>query len=213
MTPFLLSVIALISYGAGCVNLPGIMCGAFFGRELRSYGKGQRGFEALLREERYKGPVVVYLPEMAKIVLIVLAGGWLLGIIEYPALGRVFALFCLELGTVFPVSRRFVGSRGILALLLGSFCISPALGFFVGVVFAVVLVVTKYLSLAVISAATAYVLGVWVFVETGIAITLAAFTAALILVRHVGHIVRLIKHTEPKISTKKDLSYKFDDDF
>ena len=35
----------------------------------------------------------------------------------------------------------------------------------------------------------------------------------VIVARHGGHLVKTFKHTEPKLSTKKDLSYKFDEDF
>jgi glycerol-3-phosphate acyltransferase PlsY len=213
MIPVLLSVTALIAYLLGGTDVPEICCRRFLGRELRSYGRGQRGLEAFYRENGPKGAAITYVPEILKIGLAVLIGGWLLGIKGHADVGREFALFCLIMGAVFPFSRRFVGGRGFKELLAGMFFVSPGAGFLTLVVFSAVLWATKYLTLAGICAAVGAILGIWVFVETRLALELSVFCAIIIIVRHAGHILRLIKHTEPKIQTKKDLSYKFDEDF
>lgn len=101
----------------------------------------------------------------------------------------------------------------MLALCVGALCVSFKAGLFVVVVFAVVLALWRYLSLACICASLAGILGVWVFVEESICIELSLFCALIIIARHFGHILRIIHHQEPKISARKDLSYKFDEEF
>ncbi len=213
MIPLLLSLTAILAYFLGGTYLPEICCRAFLKQELRAYGRGQKGFEALLRETGWKGAAEVFLPEALKIGLVVLIGGWLLGIKGYPVIGRMFALFCLTMGAVYPALRGFSGGRGIMEVCVGMMFVDPKAGFVTLAVFAIALVASKYLSLGGICAGAGAVLGTWVFIEDKLCMLMSALCAAIILLRHIGNIGRMIKHTEPKISTKKDLSYKFDEDF
>lgn len=176
-------------------------------------GGVKSGLEALFRETGWKGVVAVYVPECLKIILAVVVGYLLLMIRNHAAAGSMLAYFCLLMGTAFPATRRFKGGNCLLALCVGALCVSFKAGLFVVVVFAVVLALWRYLSLACICASLAGILGVWVFVEESICIELSLFCALIIIARHFGHILRIIHHQEPKISARKDLSYKFDEEF
>ncbi len=213
MITVLLSVTAVIAYFLGGLDVPQLCCSRFLEKNLRAYGKGQRSYEAFYRENGPKGTALVYVPEILKIGLAVLIGGWLLGIKGHADVGRAFALFCLIMGAVFPSAHGLVGGRGIKELLVGMLFVNPTAGIFTLAVFAGVLVLSKYISLAGICAGAAAILGTWVFVETRLAVQMSLFCAIIITVRHISHIRRMINRTEPKLQTKKDLSYKFDEDF
>lgn len=213
MIPALLSVTALLAYFLGCVDTTGAACARFLGRDLRSFGRGKSGLEAMYRETGWKGVASVYLPEAVKIAVAVIAGGLLLSIKGHGEAGRALAYFCLLMGTAFPATRRFRGSRCVLALCVGALCVGFKAGLFVIVVFAAVLALWRYLSLACVCAAFAGALGAWAFGDESISAALALFSALVITARHFRHIVRIFKHTEPKLSTQKDLSYKFDEEF
>ena len=47
---------------------------------------------------------------------------------------------------------------------------------------------------------------------SGLCLTLACLSVAMIVIKHAGNISRLIHHKEPKIVFKKDLSHKLDND-
>jgi glycerol-3-phosphate acyltransferase PlsY len=211
--PLLLSVSALLAYFLGCVDTAPIACEKFLKRDLRSFGRGKSSLEALYRETGIKGVAAVYVPEVLKIAVAVIAGGLLLSIKGHAAAGRMLALFCLLMGTAYPATRSFRGRRCILALCVGALCVDPKAGLFVLIVFAGVLALTRYVSLSCVCAAAAGVLGVWVFIEEPICVELSLLCMLVIVARHGGHLVKTFKHTEPKLSTKKDLSYKFDEDF
>ena len=213
MTAALLSAAALLGYLLGCVDLTPLACEKFLKRDLRTFGPGKSGLEALYRETGWKGVAAVYAPECAKIILAVVAGGLLLLIRGHAETGRALTYFCLLLGTAFPATRRFRGSRAVLALILGALCVGLKSGLFVVVVFAAALWIWRYVSLGCVCGALAGILGAWVFAGEKITVTLALFSALVILARHAAHLIRICRHTEPKLSTKKDLSYKFDEDF
>lgn len=213
MTAVLLSLSALLAYFLGCADTSPASCERFLHRDLRSFGRGKSALEAIYRETGPRGIAAVYGPEALKIALAVTAGGLLLSIKGFAPAGRMLAFFCLLMGTAFPATRGFRGSRCIMALCVGALCADPRAGAFAVIVFAAALALTRYVSLSCVLAAAADILGTWVFADLKICVTLSLFSALVILARHGGHIVRIIRHTEPRLSTKKDLSYKFDEDF
>ena len=103
MNALLLSITAIICYVSGCVDTPELCCQWFLHKNLRSYGRGQSRFQVLYQEEGIPGLLKVYLLDVIKIFLTVLIGGWILGIHDHAVTGKVFALFCLEMGRMYPV--------------------------------------------------------------------------------------------------------------
>jgi glycerol-3-phosphate acyltransferase PlsY len=211
--PLLLSLTAALAYFLGCVDTTPVCCERFLRRSLRSFGRGKSGLEALYREAGWKGVAAVYLPEALKTALAVVLGGVIMNFAGHAEVGRFLALFCLIMGTAYPATRSLRGRRCLMALCIGSLCALPKAGVFVVIVFAAALALSKYISLACVCGALAGLLGAWVFADEKISVILSLFCALAVIVRHAGHIVNIVKHTEPKLSTKKDLSYKFDENF
>ena len=48
-------------------------------------------------------------------------------------------------------------------------------------------------------------------VDDSLILRLALFTAALVLVKHVPAMIRLMRRTEPRLSLEKDITYKLDE--
>lgn len=213
MNALLISITAVIAYLSGCLDTPELCCRLFLHKNLRSYGKGQNRAQVIYQEEGLKGILLIYLPDIIKIVLTVMIGGWLLGIRDHAITGKLFALFCLEMGTMYPVTRRCVGSMGIKELLFGMIAVDSMVGIFVFLIFGAALYFTKYLSLAGLIAALGTVAVAFVFIKTPMAFPITLIILALMLFRHLSHIIRIIQHKEQKMSRKTDLSYKFDEDF
>lgn len=213
MNALLLCITAVIAYLSGCVDTPELCCRLFLHEELRAYGRGQNRYQVLYQEEGLLGLLEVYLPDVVKIFITVLIGGWILGIRDHAVTGRLFALFCLEMGRMYPLTHHCVGSLGIKELVIGMIAADSMTGILVLIVFVGVLYFTRYLSLAGMLAALAAVLGALVFIKAPASVPLTLIIAALMLFRHLNHLLRIAQKKEPKISKKTDLSYKFDENF
>jgi len=78
--------------------------------------------------------------------------------------------------------------------------------FFVGlvclVVFAVVLVLTRYVSLASLVGGALLPLGLWIGVPGGLPGVIGLFCFLIIVFQHRENITRLMKHQEPKFDFK-----------
>lgn len=125
--------------------------------------------------------------------------------------GQVFAGFCVMLGHIYPVFYGFRGGKGVLCaetmLLIVSFPTGlVSLLIFVGIVWA-----TRYVSLGSICGALIAPIGVLAACGKLPAL-LSLFCMILLVVKHRSNIRRLIQHKESKLSFKKDLSDKFDDE-
>lgn len=213
MNALLLSITAIICYASGCVDTPELCCRWFLHKNLRAYGKGQSRFQVLYQEEGIPGLLKVYLLDVVKIFLTVLIGGWLLGIRDHAVTGKLFALFCLEMGRMYPLNRRCVGSLGIKELLIGMLAADSITGILTILFFVAGAYFTRYLSLAGLIAALGAILGALVFIKAPMALPLTLIIFVLMCFRHLNHLVHIIQHKEPQLSRKTDLSYKFDENF
>lgn len=213
MNALLLSITAVIAYFSGCLDTPELCCRLFLHKDLRAYGRGQNRFQVLYQEEGVIGLLKVYLLDIVKIVLTVLIGGWLLGIRDHALTGKLFALFCLEMGRMYPLTHHCVGSMGIKELLIGMLAVDSMTGIVVLLFFGVALYFTRYLSLSGLIAALGGIAGAFVFMKAPSCLSLMVIIFLLLLFRHSNHIIRIIRKKEPKMSPKTDLSYKFDENF
>ena len=111
------------------------------------------------------------------------------------------------LGHIFPVWLRFRGGKGV-ATAVGVFVmLAPFALLCAGIVFAAVVALTRYVSLASLTAAASIPLFIWLqklliqpVVEIKAPLTAAVVGAMLIIFAHRGNIVRLMNGTEPKFS-------------
>lgn len=204
MTTFLLILIAIIAYLLGAVNGAIIASKYIFRRDIRNYGSHNAGLTNFYRVFGVPGTALVLVIDVLKTVFAVLIGGWLLGIVKEPMVGRLFAGFCAILGHCYPVYYGFKGGKGVLCGAVVALFASPGVGVVCIVVFVILLILTRYVSLASIVSAALLPLGIWIGLGKGHGLegVIGLFCFLLIAFQHRKNISRLLKHEEPKFSFK-----------
>ena len=200
MIPGLLAAIAVFSYLLGGLNGAIIASKYVFHRDVRDYGSGNAGLTNFYRTFGAPGLAIVIGTDVLKTVIAVVAGGLIMGTQGAASTGQVFAGFCVMLGHIYPVFYGFRGGKGVLCaetmLLIVSFPTGlVSLLIFVGIV------------------CGALIAPIGVLAACGkLPALLSLFCVILLVVKHRSNIGRLIRHKESKLSFKKDLSDKFDDE-
>ena len=200
-----------LAYLIGSVSC-GVLVGYAFGQgDVRKKGSGNAGLTNFYRTFGAPGLAIVIGTDVLKTVIAVVAGGLIMGTQGAASTGQVFAGFCVMLGHIYPVFYGFRGGKGVLCaetmLLIVSFPTGHvSLLIFVGIVWA-----TRYVSLGSICGALIAPIGVLAACGKLPAL-LSLFCVILLVVKHRSNIGRLIRHKESKLSFKKDLSDKFDDE-
>ena len=213
MTPLLLAVTALIAYSFGSLSTPILSSHIYFHENILNYSRDNAGITRLLKRHGWKGAGVIVLIEALKVIIPVLLGSLLLLIVDRSAVGSAFALFCVVLGTNFPILYRFHGEHSLLAVAIGTFFVSSEVAFAGIIVFVIVYLISRYISLSSLTAMAAMCLVSVMSVDDTIVRNIYLLTGLLVLIEYRGSISRLIKHKEKKFRYKEDVTYMFDDDY
>lgn len=215
----MLALTAIIGYIMGSVNGSIIVSRFLFGSDVRRQGSGNAGLTNFYRTYGITGIVGVIAIDVLKGVLGTLIGGLLLNLAapagfeaEFTDVGRLVATFCVILGHVFPIFYGFKGGKGILTGVSCVFVVDYHAAIIALVIFAIVVVATHYVSLGSVLSTMSVPVTLLANGFSGICMTLTIVSVALIVIKHAENISRLIHHKEPKISFKKDLSHKLDND-
>lgn len=215
----MLALIAIIGYIMGSVNGSIIVSRFLFGSDVRRQGSGNAGLTNFYRTYGITGIVGVIAIDVLKGVLGTLIGGLLLNLAapagfeaEFTDVGRLVATFCVILGHVFPIFYGFKGGKGILTGVSCVFVVDYHAALIALVIFAIVVVATHYVSLGSVLSTLSVPVTLLANGFSGICMILTIVSVALIVIKHAENISRLIHHKEPKISFKKDLSHKLDND-
>ena len=205
----------VFSYLFGSINSAITVCKIWKKKDIRDYGSNNAGLTNVLRVFG-KGPALAtLLCDLAKGVIAVV----ICRIVVTRIAGVVFfdnklfigyvAGLAVMLGHIFPIFYGFHGGKGVLLTATTLLAIDPLTCLFSVMVFAVVLALTKYVSVGSICAAVAYpiftivtqsmrdIQGHWI--NAGMALI---FTV-LIIWMHRSNIRRLMNGTENKFGSKK----------
>lgn len=215
----MLALTAIIGYIMGSVNGSIIVSRFLFGSDVRRQGSGNAGLTNFYRTYGITGIVGVIAIDVLKGVLGTLIGGLLLNLAapagfeaEFTDVGRLVATFCVILGHAFPIFYDFKGGKGILTGVSCVFVVDYHAAIIALVIFAIVVVATHYVSLGSVLSTLSVPVTLLANGFSGICMILTIVSVALIVIKHAENISRLIHHKEPKISFKKDLSHKLDND-
>ncbi len=113
--------------------------------------------------------------------------------------GRPLAAACAAaavVGHVVPVTRRLRGGKGVATFGGGGLVLWPLVTLAAGVLWLVLLRLTKRPSIGSLVATVFMIVGVWLRGRAGWEIATAAALVAVIYVRHAGNIRRLVHHEE-----------------
>lgn len=191
-------LLLVISYTLGSIPFGVVVCKLIKGIDVRDYGSGNIGTTNVMRVAGLTPSILVLAGDMVKGIVPVLLARVLVGGLWGPALCGLAAV----LGHNWPVTLKFAGGKGVattLGVLLG---ILPIIGLVLFVIWALVLLVTRYVSLA--SIVSAVLLPIFVFWVSGVSPYLLFGLIASIasIYKHRGNIVRLLAGKEYKIGQR-----------
>ncbi len=191
-------ILCVVGYLIGSIQVP-IIAGKLLRKiDIREHGSGNAGTTNVARVLGLKVAITVFILDICKGVVPFL-------IIKH-FLGADLALVT-GLGTVlghnFPAFMNFKGVKGV-AISLGIIsAYNVYLGLTILVFAALVITVTKYVSLASVTSAAIVLVYIWITDVSIIQQIVITMLACLILYQHRGNIKRLIKGKENKLSFKK----------
>ena len=201
--------IAIAAYLLGSIPTGYLLFRIFRRRDLRSMGSGNIGATNVLRAGGKGLGAATFILDVLKGCAAVWLGGYL-GSLWMPSEPmrsvEAFAALCAVLGHMFPVWLRFRGGKGV-ATGFGVFLVvSPIAALAAIGVFAVVLAISRYVSVSSIVAAFSFPIFAWLLV-TGARppffFVAAALVSLLIILKHHPNIRRLIAGTESRIGAHK----------
>jgi glycerol-3-phosphate acyltransferase PlsY len=188
-----------LAYLLGSVSFSILVVRLIAGKDIRQEGSGNAGATNVLRNHGAKAGIVVALFDVAKGAAAVWAMRAVTGDPRYLAAAAV----AVVLGHVFPVFFRFHGGKGV-ATTVGAFLVlAPGATAAVIGLFAVVVALTRYVSLGSILAATALPpVALFLFRVPDPEALAAGAVALLVLFKHLENLKRLAAGTERKVGRK-----------
>lgn len=204
---------ALVAYIFGSMDTMVLASNFVFRQNLRRLGEGNRWLSNFRRIYGIPGFIKLALVEVIKDLLPILIGGWLLGIKGHTDVGRAFACFCLVLGRLYPVFYGFRGGHAGIALVVGAFTLNSSVGGAALVVLALVTWFGRFLSLGAVAAAAIAMMVSVLVVDGDLVLRLLAFSAGLILFKHIPALIRIVQGREFRFSLEEDITYKLDERF
>lgn len=210
-------LVAAVAYLLGSIPFGYLLMKRFRGVDIRATGSGNIGATNVARSSPRLGILTLAL-DMSKGFLAVVAG-FLIGIwVTNAGLSRgpldfgwadqlaAAAAFFAVLGHIFPVWLKFRGGKGV-ATAVGAFvALAPKSIAVVLLIFVLVVLAFRYISLGSIVAVALFPLFAYLFYGIEVSgLTLAAFCAAslLIIARHHQNIRRLLSGTEVRFTLKR----------
>ncbi len=201
--------IAIAAYLLGSIPTGYLLFRIFRRQDIRSMGSGNIGATNVLRAGGKGLGAATFILDVLKGCAAVWLGGyfashWMPAVPLRTA--EAFAALCAVLGHVFPIWLKFRGGKGV-ATGFGVFLIvSPIAALSAIGLFAVVLAISRYVSISSIVAAFSFPVFAWLLV-TGARppffFVAASLVSLLIIVKHHPNIRRLIAGTESRIGAHK----------
>jgi len=187
-------LILLLSYLLGSIPFGYILVRCTEGKDIRSFGSGNIGATNVFRRSRMNG-ILTLLLDAGKGYLAVVAAGWLGGTVKWQAAAAVAAI----VGHVFTVWLRFKGGKGVATGCGAYLALSPAAVLTTLVLFALILILTRYISAASIGATAFFPFWAYLYGMPSLAIFCSVLGALLIIAKHHQNIRRLFSGTESKL--------------
>jgi len=204
-----LAGIAIAAYLLGSIPTGYLIYRIFRREDIRSKGSGNIGATNVLRAGGKGLGAATFLLDVVKGCAAVWLGGFLaaLWMPDVPVRTiEAFAAVCAVLGHMFPIWLRFRGGKGV-ATGFGVFLvISPWAALAAITVFAILLALSRYVSVSSILAAASFPVFAWLLVTGSrppFFFLAAALVSLLIIVRHYSNIRRLIAGTETRIGAHR----------
>jgi acyl phosphate:glycerol-3-phosphate acyltransferase len=197
-------LIVVVAYLLGSIPTGYLLVRLFRNQDIRSVGSGNIGATNVLRSGGKGLGAATFLLDMLKGCAAVWVGG-LLGELLLPGMpfrdAQAIAALAAVIGHMFPVWLRFRGGKGV-ATGFGVFLVAAPLAALAAITtFAIVLLLSRYVSLASIIGAASFPVFAWFLVhgeKPAFYIAVQAAVALLIILKHHQNIGRLLAGTESR---------------
>ncbi len=196
-------LIAIAGYLLGSINTAIIISKKKFGKDIRESGSGNAGTTNMMRTYGKLAGIATFAGDILKAVVSVYLGMFLCG-----TMGAYIGGFTCILGHMFPVYYHFKGGKGVAVAAVMILITEPTVFLMVAGTFLILLLSTKYVSLASIAAAGLYPMMLYNFMVTKYGYSdfraiIALIIGILIIFMHRSNIKRLREGKENKINLKK----------
>ena len=186
---------AAVGYLCGNLQTAILISKRYYHDDVRGHGSGNAGSTNMVRVFGFKPGIVTFLSDFCKAIAAVLLGRLLMGTLG----GYVSALFAV-LGHCYPAFAGFRGGKGVASSFAIAWMTFPLGAAITTVVAALVLAVTKKVSLVSLSGVLVFLIATLVFRFSDIAlVVLAALLTAIVYLRHTDNIRRLLHNEEKQI--------------
>lgn len=201
LTVAFVAVCIFVPYLIGSINPAIIFSKVFYHDDIRTHGSGNAGATNTLRTYGKKMSVAVFLCDVLKAAFAVGFGWLMMG----HDMGGAIAGFFVIFGHMFPVYYRFKGGKGVACAAVVVLMMSPVSFLFCLIVFLIIVLGTKFVSLASVISVALYPLFIAAFPgqNRGSIGIFAVFIAGFVIFMHRGNLKRIYNGEESKISFKK----------
>ena len=194
----------ILSYLVGAIPTGYLLVKITRKEDIRNLGSGNIGFTNVLRVAGILSGIIVLLVDTGKAFAAVY---FLSNYFENPSLFRLLFGITVILGNTFNPFLKFKGGKGVAAGLGVALALNPYSAVFCIIAFAVVVLISRYISLGSLTAAAVFLISNILFHryhEKNIwAIIFAALLFTAIYIRHISNIKRLVQGEENKIGKRK----------
>jgi glycerol-3-phosphate acyltransferase PlsY len=187
-------ICVILPYLMGSVNPAILFSKLFYHDDIRTHGSGNAGTTNMLRTYGKKAAVCTILADFGKAVLATLLGKLILGVD-----GAAIAGFFVAFGHMFPIFYRFHGGKGVACFAMVALVIDPMTFLGIFFTFAVVLLGTRYVSLASVMAAFLFPMFMRAFANEGLNVAMAVLGACFVVFMHRENLKRLVEGKESKL--------------
>jgi acyl phosphate:glycerol-3-phosphate acyltransferase len=208
MLAFALVVIG--SYLLGAIPA-GYLAGRIAGIDIRKHGSGNIGATNVIRVlgKRYGYPVFAadFLKGFGAVRISILVGTRMLPEWNSPEIFGILAAISSVIGHSFPIWLNFNGGKGVATSAGALFGLVPVVTLIGAAIWMLIFWLTRYVSLASISAAVALPLLIliktWLSQTAGKSLfSFSLFLAVIVIWRHRSNLSRLMRGTEPRFTRK-----------
>ena len=209
----------IIPYLLGSVNFGLIISNKRYNDDIRTHGSGNAGTTNMLRTYGAKAAVFTMLGDMLKAVIAVGLGYLIVGtniVVTDPATGEVLlryedqfgaaiAGFFVMMGHMFPIFFKFKGGKGVATSAVVILMISPITCLFCFIIFAIIVIGTRFVSLGSVMGLIFYPILLVAFSggQNPTACIMAVLMALAVVYMHRDNLKRLREGNERKISFGK----------
>ena len=209
-----LGIIAILSYLLGSLNFGVILSNTVKKEDVRDSGSGNAGTTNMMRTYGKTLGLLTIAGDILKVMVAIWIAFKVMDVEElkatldnasdYPQVVlKSFAGLFAVLGHIFPCFFKFKGGKGVATSGGMVIMIDWRIALILLIIFALTILITKYVSLGSILMAVFYPVFIGIFYKDIILVLIATVFTIIIVVAHRENVKRLINHTENKIGQKK----------